>query len=157
MPRIGIYNELFAGDLRCAVNIAGVGFARFRMRVMPRTALTTEDVICGEEDDSRAGFCSCARHVRGADGINRKSKGWVQFAVVNAMERGCVDHPVRPVLPHDARDTNAVRDVDVGVGETDSFVAEGPGQILTELTRGPQDQGLHAGTPPSTVSLSQRI
>src|SRR5829696_4497763 len=127
------------------------------MRVMPRAALTAEDIIGGVEDHARASFGSRARDVSGPDGVNRKGKRRVQLTVVNAMERGGVDHPVRLMLPHDPRDAHSVRDVDIGVGETDGLFAEGPHEILPELTRGAEDQGPHAGTPASTVSLSQRI
>src|SRR5215204_7089602 len=104
------------------------------MRIMPGTALTIEDIIGGEEDHPSANLRRRSRHISSADGIDGKSKRRVQLAVIHAMERGGIDHPVWLLLAHDARDTNAVRDVDIGVGETDGFFAEGLHQIVTELT-----------------------
>ena len=60
-------------------------------------------------------------------------------------------------LADDARDADAVGHVDVGVGEPDGSVAKDAHEILTELTRGADDQRPHAGTPASTVSFSQRM
>jgi hypothetical protein len=50
------------------------------------------------------------------------------------MERGGVDDPLWPLLAHDARDANAVRNVDIGVRETDGLLTKGLHEILTELT-----------------------
>ena len=61
------------------------------------------------------------------------------------------------MLAQDARDADAVGHVDVGVGETNGVVAEGAHEILTELTRGADDQRPHAGTPAMIVSFSQRM
>jgi hypothetical protein len=93
------------------------------MRVMPGTTLTAKDIISRVEDDARTGFGGRAGHIGGADGVDGEGECRVQFAVVNAVERGGVDHPIGPVLPQDTRDANAVRDVDVGVSETDRLFA----------------------------------
>src|SRR5215217_2730368 len=127
------------------------------MRVMPRTVFTGENIIGGVEDHARVGFAGRARHISGADGVDREGERWVQLTIVHAVERGGVDHPVRPVLAYDTRDANPIRDVDFRVRESDGIAAEGPHEILPKLTRRPDDQCLHAGTPASTVSLSQRI
>src|SRR5215212_4639211 len=134
MPRIGVHHQVFPGQLRYGVNVAGLRLARFQMRIMPGTGLTIEDIIGGEEDHPSANLRRRSRQVSSADGIDGKSKRRVQLAVIHAMERGGIDNPVWLLLAHDARDTNTVRDVDIRVRETDSRFAEGLHQVVTQLT-----------------------
>src|SRR4051794_11490676 len=97
-------------------------------------AFAAEDVVGGEEDDTGPDFGSRAGHIRGPDRVHSESMGRIELTVIDAVERGGVDDPIRLMLAQDARDTDPIGHIDITVGEPDGAVAKGPHQILAKLT-----------------------
>ncbi len=157
MAGVGVHHHPLAGQLGDAVDVVGIGQARFGVRIVPGPSFAAEDVVGRVEDHPGPDLFRGAGDVAGAGGIDGKGQSRVQLAVVDAMEGGGVDDPVGAMLAQDAGDADAVGDVDVGVGQTDRVVAEGPHQVLTELPGRADDQCPHAGTPAMIVSFSQRM
>ena len=160
MTRVAQGDELLAGQLGDAVDVErrrrvalGVGLAS-AARPAP------EDVVAGEEDDAGPDGGGGASHVAGPEGVDGEGQGRVDLAVVDPVEGGGVDHPIRCQRLEPGGQADAVDDVDVLVAQADGRLAEGTHQVMSELTGGPEDDDRHAETPWAPlriVSRSQRM